>query len=79
VFLPFRDAASGGASFGGRRYLLDGIKGADLGVDSKGRAILDFNFAYDPFCAYSARWICPLAPAENELPVAVPAGERMPA
>jgi uncharacterized protein len=52
---------------------------APTGVDSKGRAILDFNFAYNPFCAYSARWICPLAPAENELPVAVPAGERMPA
>jgi uncharacterized protein (DUF1684 family) len=79
VFLPFRDATTGKASFGGGRYLLDGIKGADLGLDAKGRAILDFNFAYNPSCAYSARWICPLAPPENELPVAVAAGERMPA
>jgi hypothetical protein len=77
VFLPFRDATTGTASFGGGRYLLDGIKGADLGTDPKGRAILDFNFAYNPSCAYSARWICPLAPPENELPIAVPAGERM--
>jgi uncharacterized protein (DUF1684 family) len=79
VFLPFRDATTGTASFGGGRYLLDGIKGADLGIDPLGRAILDFNFAYNPSCAYSARWICPLAPPENELPLAISAGERMPA
>jgi uncharacterized protein len=78
VFLPFRDATTGGATFGGGRYLLDGVKGADLGM-AGGRAILDFNFAYNPSCAYSARWICPLAPPENELPIAVTAGERMPA
>jgi uncharacterized protein (DUF1684 family) len=78
VFLPFRDATTGKASFGGGRYLLDGIKGADLGLDAAGRAILDFNFAYNPSCAYSARWICPLAPPENELPAAIIAGERMP-
>jgi len=77
VFLPFRDATTGTASFGGGRYLLDGIKGADLGMDAGGRAILDFNFAYNPSCAYSARWICPLAPPENELPLAITAGERM--
>jgi uncharacterized protein (DUF1684 family) len=77
VFLPFRDATTGGATFGGGRYLLDGIKGADLGMDAEGRAILDFNFAYNPSCAYSARWICPLAPPENTLPVAIHAGERM--
>jgi uncharacterized protein len=75
VFLPFRDATTGGATFGGGRYLLDGIKGADLGF-AAGRAILDFNFAYNPSCAYSARWICPLAPLENTLPVAIHAGER---
>jgi uncharacterized protein (DUF1684 family) len=79
VFLPFRDATTGKATFGGGRYLLDGIKGADLGMDARGRAILDFNFAYNPSCAYSARWICPLAPPDNALPVAIHAGERMPA
>jgi uncharacterized protein (DUF1684 family) len=77
VFLPFRDATTGRATFGGGRYLLDGIKGADLGVDAEGRAVLDFNFAYNPSCAYSARWICPLAPQENTLPVAIHAGERL--
>jgi uncharacterized protein len=79
VFLPFRDATTGKATFGGGRYLLDGIKGADLGMDDWGRAILDFNFAYNPSCAYSARWICPLAPPANALPRAITAGERMPA
>jgi uncharacterized protein (DUF1684 family) len=79
VFLPFRDATTSRATFGGGRYLLDGIKGADLGMDADERAILDFNFAYNPSCAYSARWICPLAPPENTLPAAVRAGERMPA
>jgi uncharacterized protein len=77
VFLPFRDATTGRATFGGGRYLLDGIKGADLGMDAAGRAILDFNFAYNPSCAYSARWICPLAPPENTLRVAIHAGERL--
>lgn len=77
VFLPFRDATTGKTTFGGGRYLLDGIKGADLGMDARGRAILDFNFAYHPSCAYSARWICPLAPPENTLPVAIRAGERL--
>ena len=79
VFLPFKDATSGGPTFGGGRYLLDTIKGADLGSDELGRAILDFNFAYNPSCAYSDRWICPLAPPENVLPEPVRAGEKAPA
>lgn len=76
VFLPFTDATSGRTSYGAGRYLLDTLKGADLGSDNQGRCILDFNFAYNPSCAYSARWSCPLAPAENALPVAIDAGER---
>jgi hypothetical protein len=78
VFLPFRDATSGHETFGGGRYLLDTIKGADLGQAPDGRLILDFNFAYNPSCAYADRWICPLAPAENRLPNTVRAGERLP-
>ncbi len=39
--------------------------------------MLDFNFAYHPSCAYDPRWACPLAPAENRLPLAVEAGERL--
>nr|MBF6592420.1 DUF1684 domain-containing protein [Ktedonobacterales bacterium] len=41
-----------------------------------GRIVLDFNYAYNPSCAYDGRWICPLAPNENQLPVAIRAGER---
>lgn len=78
VFLPFRDATSGHETFGGGRYLLDTIKGADLGRTPDGRAILDFNFAYNPSCAYADRWTCPLSPPENTLPVAVRAGEMAP-
>lgn len=76
VFLPFRDATSGKTSYGGGRYLLDTAKGADLGRDRSGRTILDFNFAYNPSCAYSPRWACPLAPSANALSAAIPVGER---
>jgi uncharacterized protein (DUF1684 family) len=65
----------GGTTYGAGRYLLDTIKGADLGsVD--GRLVLDFNFAYNPSCAYNAVWTCPLAPPENRLGIEVAAGER---
>jgi len=76
VFLPFRDVSTGKTSYGGGRYLLDTLKGVDLGTDTEGRVILDFNFAYNPSCAYSPRWVCPLAPPENTLTAAVEAGER---
>ena len=76
VFLPFTDATTGNTSYGAGRYLLDTLKGADLGSDPEGRCILDFNFAYNPSCAYSPRWACPLAPAENTLPIEIEAGER---
>jgi uncharacterized protein (DUF1684 family) len=77
VFLPFGDASNGRGSYGGGRYLLDTIKGADLGSAADGRVVLDFNFSYNPSCAYSPRWICPLAPPENRLSVAVQAGETI--
>jgi len=75
VFLCFRDATSGTETYGGGRYLLDTVKGADLGEDS-GRLVLDFNFAYNPSCSYDPGWVCPLAPPANRLPVAVLAGEK---
>lgn len=75
VLLPFTDGTSGRESFGGGRYLLDTIKGADLGAD-EGRTVLDFNFAYNPSCSYSDRYVCPLAPRENRLAGFVAAGER---
>lgn len=76
LFLPFRDATSGGATYGGGRYLLDGAKSADLG-GSDGRLVLDFNFAYHPSCVHDSRWSCPIAPPENTLPFAVEAGEHL--
>ena len=76
VFLPFLDATSGRESYGGGRYLLDTIKSADHGALPDGRVILDFNFAYNPSCYYSPRWVCPLAPRGNRLPAAVRGGEK---
>jgi uncharacterized protein (DUF1684 family) len=76
LFLPFADTTSGDETYGGGRYLLDTVKGADLGTED-GRLVLDFNFAYNPSCAYDASWLCPLAPPRNRLPVAVRAGERL--
>jgi uncharacterized protein (DUF1684 family) len=76
LFVPVRDAASGkpGGSYGGGRYLLDTIKGADLGGGLES-LVLDLNFAYSPSCAYDPAWACPLAPPGNRLAVEVPVGE----
>jgi hypothetical protein len=74
VFLPFRDATNSDTTYGGGRYLYDTIKGADLGATLT-EMVLDFNYAYNPSCAYNPRWVCPLSPPENRLPFAVPVGE----
>lgn len=76
VFLPFRDATNGRSTYGGGRYLLDTVKGADLGHEAH-QIVLDFNYSYHPSCVYSERWSCPLAPAANRLTFAVGAGERL--
>jgi hypothetical protein len=76
IFIPFRDATSGQSTYGGGRYLWDSIKGADLG-SAGDSLILDFNYAYHPSCTYDPRWSCPLAPRDNWLTVAIPAGERL--
>jgi uncharacterized protein len=77
LFLPFRDATSGESTYGGGRYLLDTVKGADLGHVGE-RLVLDFNYAYHPSCVHAPRWSCPLAPPANRLAFPVEAGERMP-
>lgn len=77
LFLPFKDATSGQGTYGGGRYLIDAIKGADLGLDDKGNLILDFNFAYTPSCAWNLQFVCPLAPLENMLAIGIKAGEKM--
>ncbi len=70
LFVPFRDATSGGATYGGGRYL-------NLDLQPTGRYALDLNRAYHPYCVYNATYSCPLPPAENTLELAVTAGERL--
>jgi uncharacterized protein (DUF1684 family) len=78
LFIPFRDGTNGRETYGAGRYLVDAAKSADLGGDPvAGTLILDFNFAYQPSCAFDPRWACPLAPPENRLDLAIRAGERL--
>lgn len=80
LFLPFRDTTSPTESYGGGRYLFDTIKGSDFlpvsGSSEKERMVLDFNYAYNPSCAYNYKWVCPLAPIENRLRAPIGAGEK---
>lgn len=71
LFIPFRDASSGIESYGGGRYL-DAINKGDA-------VILDFNRAYNPFCAYNDNFVCVIPPEENRIPLKILAGERKPA
>jgi uncharacterized protein len=78
LFLPFRDGTCGHDTYGGGRYLTDTVKGTfgrGLTVLDGDRVRLDFNYAYNPSCAYDDRWACPLAPPENRLDAPVQAGE----
>jgi uncharacterized protein (DUF1684 family) len=77
VFVPVKDALGRvpGGTYGGGRYLLDTIKGADLGGPDDS-LVLDFNFAYNPSCAYDPMWACPLAQVGNTVAVEIPVGER---
>jgi uncharacterized protein (DUF1684 family) len=77
IFLPVKDGLHGkhGGTYGGGRYLLDTIKGADLGSTSN-TIVVDFNFAYNPSCAYDPAWACPLAQPGNTVTAAIPVGER---
>jgi len=73
LFVPFRDKTTGQQTYPGGRYI-------ELHYDGEltdgATFALDFNLAYNPFCAYSDVYECPLPPRENWLEVAVPAGER---
>jgi uncharacterized protein (DUF1684 family) len=75
LYLCFADATSGKETYGACRYLLDTVKGSDLG-ERNGKLVLDFNFSYNPSCSYDPRWVCPLAPPGNRLAVPVRGGER---
>lgn len=78
LFIPFRDGTNGQETYGAGRYLVDGAKSADLGGNPDGNTlIVDFNFAFQPSCAFDPRWACPLAPPENRLDIPIRAGERL--
>lgn len=69
LFLPFRDANAGEETYEVGRYL-------EPQVRPDGTVEIDFNYAYNPFCAYGEGWSCPIPPAENQLNTSIPAGER---
>lgn len=71
LFLPFRDATSGTETYGAGRYL-------DLEIPEGDTILIDFNMCYNPYCAYSYRYSCPVPPKENTLPLAILAGEKLP-
>jgi uncharacterized protein (DUF1684 family) len=77
ILLALADETTGGATYAGGRYVLDTVKGADLG-GGDGHVVLDFNFAYNPSCAFDARWSCPLAPPATHLAARLEVGERAP-
>jgi len=69
LFVPFMDNTNGVYTYGGGRYM-------DIPIPESDTVILDFNEAYNPYCAYSSQWSCPLVPFENDLNVIIPAGEK---
>lgn len=73
LFIPFKDATSGITTYGGGRYLESDL--SEISEDQT-TIILDFNKAYNPWCAYSSGYFCPLPPEENDLRIKITAGEK---
>jgi uncharacterized protein (DUF1684 family) len=69
LFIPFKDNTNEFTTYGGGRYI-------DIKIPDNEKFILDFNTAYNPYCAYSDRWSCPLVPSNNTLDLSVFAGEK---
>ena len=69
-FLPFRDKTSGNETYELGRYL-------DPQMSPDGHLMIDFNYAYNPYCAYGEGWSCPFPPRENWIEVPIEAGEKM--
>jgi uncharacterized protein (DUF1684 family) len=74
LIIPIRGGLAGTRTYGGGRYVIDTVNGADLGGNGND-LVIDLNFAYDPSCAYDPAWACPLAPPGNVVRAAVAAGE----
>ncbi len=70
-FVPFMDATRGKETYGAGRYV-------EIERLPNGRVHVDFNEAYNPYCAYNAQWSCPIPPKENRLTVPIRAGEKQP-
>lgn len=70
-FLPFRDATAGKETYSVGRYL-------DPKARPDGKLVVDFNMAYNPYCAYNLGWTCTIPPMENRIDVPIRAGERLP-
>jgi uncharacterized protein (DUF1684 family) len=71
LFVPFTDATTGRETYGAGRYI-------DLDRTSTGIYVIDFNTAYNPYCAYNPTYDCPVPPKQNRLPVEIRAGEKAP-
>jgi uncharacterized protein (DUF1684 family) len=71
LFIPFKDATSAKETYGGGRYI-------DLQIPNNAKMILDFNTAYNPYCAYSYRYSCPIPPKVNHITIDIKAGEKTP-
>ncbi len=69
LFLPFADSTSGDETYGAGRYV-------EPEAQPDGTLLVDFNYAYNPYCAYNEAWACPITPGENRLPVPIRAGEK---
>jgi len=71
LFIPFRDLTNGSETYGGGRYI-------DCEIPPSGDMIfVDFNYAYNPYCAYNHKFSCVIPPEENRLPVRIEAGEKV--
>jgi uncharacterized protein len=73
VFVPFKDPTAPTETYGGGRYL-----DMDVNDFKDGKVIIDFNKAYNPYCAFSDGWNCPIPPDQNHLKVRIEAGEKVP-
>lgn len=69
LFCPFKDLTNGDLTYGAGRYL-------NFSVSNIDNPIIDFNFAYNPYCAYNPKYSCPIPPSENHLDVEILAGEQ---
>ena len=69
LFLPFNDLTNGSTTYGGGRFI-------DLTIPKGNTIIIDFNMAYNPYCAYSDGWNCTIPPVENNLEIEIPVGVK---